>query len=204
MRKIFEDIKKYHDLIVGVIAALEAKDHPLASHSLRVSDMAEQICLCLNLPAEQTELIHMAAHVHDIGKIGIPDSVLLKKGGLMPGEWELIKQHPRIGAGILRSFEGLSEVADIILYHHERWDGKGYPEGIKKEQIPLGSRIIAVCDSIDAMLSDRPYKDAMNCEECQRELSNNSGVMYDPAVVAVVLGQWDQIMMITLSIRSSG
>lgn len=159
--------------------------------------MAEQICLYLNLPVEQTELIHMAAHVHDIGKIGIPDSVLLKKERLTADEWELIKQHPRIGAGILRSFEGLSEVADIILYHHERWDGKGYPEGIQKEQIPLGSRIITVCDSIDAMLSDRPYKKAISCEKCQRELSSNSGVMYDPAIVAVVLGQWNQIVMIT-------
>jgi putative nucleotidyltransferase with HDIG domain len=193
-RGIIPPPKIYHDMIVGVIAALEAKDHPTASHSLRVSDMTEQICRILGLPSVQTELIHMAAHVHDIGKIGVPDHILTKPGRLTAEEWDCVKQHPRIGAEILKKFDGLSEVAEIILHHHERWDGKGYPDGLKGEGIPLGSRIIAVCDSIDAMMSCRPYRKICSPAECMDEIKLNSGIMFDPAVVRVLLQNWDAVV----------
>lgn len=184
----------YHDMIVGIVAALEAKDHPTASHSLRVSDMAETVCQILGLTSEQTEIIHMAAHVHDIGKIGIPDSILAKSGKLTQAEWNLVKEHPRIGADILSKFPGLSEVAVIILHHHERWDGKGYPDGLKEEQIPFGSRIIAVCDSIDAMMSYRPYHPFLDSLECASEIERNSGIMYDPKAAEAVLQNWDKVI----------
>ena len=184
----------YHDLIVGIIAALEAKDIATANHSMRVSDMVEQTCGILGMPFAQTEMVHLAAHVHDIGKIGVPDSVLFKAGKLTEEEWTLMKRHPLIGAGILQPFPGLAEVASMILHHHERWDGAGYPHGLKKEEIPLGSRIIAICDSIDAMMSYRPYHRIFSPGECKAEIAGLSGVMYDPHIASCVLAEWEAIV----------
>jgi len=184
----------YHDLIAGIVAALEAKDRFTADHSLRVSDMAEQICKIMVLPEEQTEMIHMAAHVHDIGKISIPEAILEKPGALDDEEWSQIRQHPSMGADILNRSAELSEIANIVLHHHERWDGKGYPDGQKGRDIPLGSRIIAVCDSIDAMISERPYRKTLSQQKCREEIEQNSGVMYDPDIVRVVLQKWNQIV----------
>lgn len=185
----------YHDLIASIVAALEAKDHFTADHSLRVSDMAERTCNQLGLSSEQTETIHMAAHVHDIGKIGIPDAILEKPGPLDDDEWFKIRQHPQIGAVILNKSTGLSEIAAIVLRHHERWDGKGYPDGISGSDIPLGSRIIAICDSIDAMTSERPYRKILSHEACKEEIRRNSGVMYDPVIAEIVLREWDKIVL---------
>ncbi len=184
----------YHDIIVGIVSALEAKDYQTADHSLRVSDITERVCAALGLSFEQTETIHMAAHVHDIGKIGIPDAILSKPGKLSPEEWDVVKSHPRIGADILKGFTGLNDVAEIVLHHHERWDGKGYPDGLKGEEIPFGSRIIAVCDSIDAMMSKRSYREMYDAEKCRKEIRRNSGVMYDPKVVLATLNNWDFII----------
>lgn len=186
----------YHDLVASIVAALEAKDQFTADHSLRVSDMAEQICKAISLSETQTEMIHMAAHVHDIGKIGIPDAILVKPGPLDHEEWLQIRRHPRIGAEILNQSTGLGEIARIVLHHHERWDGKGYPDGVRGCDIPLGSRIIAVCDSIDAMIGKRPYRAPLSQAECREEIRRNSGVMYDPNIVKVVLQQWDKIVPI--------
>lgn len=184
----------YHDLITSVVAALEAKDQFTADHSLRVSDMTERLCKLLGLSNEQTEMIHMAAHVHDIGKIGVPDAVLSKAGPLNDEEWSKIRQHPCIGADILMRSVGLSEIADIVLHHHERWDGKGYPDGIIGSNIPFGSRVIAICDSIDAMTTIRPYREILSSQECWEEIRCNSGTMYDPEIVQVVLREWDKIV----------
>ena len=184
----------YHDLIASIVATLEAKDRFTADHSMRVSDMTEQICKKMGLPSWQIETIHIAAHVHDIGKIGIPDSIIAKPGSLTHDEWTRVKEHPRIGADILNKSGELSEIADIVLHHHERWDGKGYPDGIKGDAIPLGSRIIAVCDSIDAMTSERSYRKILSIEACREEIRRNSGLMYDPKIVDVVLREWDKIV----------
>lgn len=186
----------YHDLVAGIVAALEAKDRFTADHSLRVSDMSEWICEQLGLTNEQTETIHMAAHVHDIGKIGVPDTVLAKPGALDDEEWQMIRQHPLAGAEILRKYDGLSDIANIVLHHHERWDGKGYPDGLKGHDIPFGSRVIAICDSIDAMMSQRPYRKTLGSDECRDEIMRNSGVMYDPEIVNVVIREWDSITAI--------
>ena len=185
----------YHDLVAGVVAVLEAKDSFTADHSLRVSDMTERVCTLLGLSNQQSEMIHMAAHVHDIGKIGVPDAVLSKTGPLNDEEWFLIHRHPVIGADILRKSPGLSEIADIVLHHHERWDGKGYPDGISGSDIPLGSRIIAICDSIDAMTTSRPYRRILSQQECREEIRQASGTMYDPDIVKAVLKEWDKIVV---------
>ncbi|WP_330634584.1 HD-GYP domain-containing protein [Anaerovorax sp. IOR16] len=157
-KKKVDSLLLYHDLIFGIVTALEARDEYTASHSIRVSDMTEQICCLLNLSEEEMETIHIAAHLHDIGKIGIEDHILRKSGPLNKGEWLLMKQHPVIGYEILKKVERFELIAAIVRHHHERWDGMGYPDGIKGKAIPLGSRIIAITDSIDAMLNDRQYR----------------------------------------------
>lgn len=193
-KKKVDSLLLYHDLIFGIVTALEARDEYTASHSIRVSDMTEQICCLLNLSEEEMETIHIAAHLHDIGKIGIEDHILRKSGPLNKGEWLLMKQHPVIGYEILKKVERFELIAAIVRHHHERWDGMGYPDGIKGKAIPLGSRIIAITDSIDAMLNDRQYRKKMSLEECRIEIQQNIGIMYDPKIAEMVLNNWGKII----------
>lgn len=188
------DLLRYHDLIAGIVAAMEARDPHTAHHSLRVAAMTECICGLLGLPADVKTVYHIAAHLHDVGKIGIPDAILFKKGALTKGEWATIRRHPVIGYEILRSIDCFAAVADIVLHHHERYDGNGYPDRLSGENIPLCSRIIAIADSIDAMMSRRSYRAAISEEQCRVELSAQKGAMYDPAPAAIVLAQWPLIM----------
>lgn len=180
-----------HDLVECITSALDARDPYTGNHSRRVSDMACGLCHILGLPENITQEIHIAGHLHDIGKIGIPDSILLKAGRLNDEEWEMMKRHPQIGADILSGSHKFDRIAAIILHHHERYDGKGYPFGAKGEEIPLGSRIIAVCDSIDAMASSRSYRKAMPLSVVRQEIEKNIGLMYDPKIARAVLGNWD-------------
>ncbi len=180
----------YHEIIECIVSALDAKDPYTAGHSQRVSDMALALCELLELDQDEIEKIHIAAHLHDIGKIGVPDAVLHKPEKLSEEEWEAMKKHPMTGAEILSKSRHLNELKDIVLYHHERFDGKGYPEGLKGEEIPLGARIIAICDSIDAMTSDRGYRKAFSLKECYGEIKNKLGVMYDPVIGALALKHW--------------
>lgn len=193
-KKKVDSLLLYHDLIFGIVTALEARDEYTASHSVRVSDMTEQICCLLNLTEEEMETIHIAAHLHDIGKIGIEDHILRKCGPLNKGEWLLMKQHPMIGYEILKKVDRFEQIAVIVRHHHERWDGMGYPDGIKGVLIPLGSRIIAITDSIDAMLNDRQYRKKMSTDECRTEIEQNIGIMYDPNISEVVLNNWEKII----------
>ncbi|WP_099190284.1 HD-GYP domain-containing protein [Tepidibacter mesophilus] len=185
--KHFKRKKFYHDIIESLIKALEAKDIYTKGHSDRVAKMAEDMCKELEIRGRTREIIHIAAHLHDIGKIGIPDGILNKPGNLSDDEWEKIKLHPTIGHDILGDSKELKEISKIVLHHHERWDGRGYPIGIKGKEIPMGSRIIAICDSIDAMTSKRSYKDAMDWQLCKLEIEKNLSVMFDPAFGKVAL-----------------
>lgn len=193
MYKIYDSFKFYHDLIESIIAALEAKDIYTADHSRRVSDMTERFCLLLNLTEDDRQEIHMAAHVHDIGKIGIPDKILSKTDKLIDEEWEIMKSHSCIGANILSNSDSLRNISDTVLHHHERWDGKGYPSGDSKLDIPIGSRIIALCDSVDAMLSHRPYRKEMSVEQCKQEIIRYRGRMYDPKLTDILIADWNKI-----------
>lgn len=184
----------YHDFIAGVIAAMEARDAYTASHSMRVSEITERICHLLDLSKEQTEQFHIAAHVHDIGKIGIEDSILRKKGPLNESEWLSIKQHPTIGYNILCKVETFKDIADIVRHHHERWDGKGYPDGISENKIPFGSRIIAIADSIDAMMSNRQYRKGMPSAQCKNQIYVNKEIMYDPQIANLVVENWESVI----------
>ncbi len=184
----------YHDLIQAIVSALEARDPHTAEHSLRVADMVERTCLLMELPAAQLNAVHMAAHLHDIGKIGIPDAVLLKGSRLTPEEHGVLRGHALIGAEIVGSVPGLAPVASMIRHHHERWDGRGYPDGLAGEEIPFGARVIAVCDSIDAMLGKRLAKRSLTPRECVQEVFAGMGSAYDPEVAWFVLKRWDAVV----------
>jgi len=184
----------YHDVIACLVAALEARDIYTSGHSDRVADMAYDIAKVMGLSGFELEELHIAAHLHDIGKLGVPDQILNKKGRLMPHEFEQIKLHPEIGYKILSESKGLKTIATIVRHHHERWDGKGYPGGLKYDKIPLGARIIAVSDSIDAMVSERPYRRALSWEECIEEVVLNKGIQFDPVVVEATEKLWRKWM----------
>lgn len=188
-----ENDNQYHEIIDCITCALDARDTYTAGHSQRVSDMALKICQLIGLKEKDTEKIHMAAHLHDIGKIGVPDSVLKKEGRLTDEEFECMKKHTTIGAEILGKSTLLSELSEIVLMHHERYDGKGYPTGRAGNEIPVGARIIAICDSIDAMTSNRCYRKAFDFEYCYAEIQRNLGKMYDPIIGKYVLENWEEV-----------
>jgi putative nucleotidyltransferase with HDIG domain len=175
-----------HGFAESLGLALDARDENTHDHSRQVADVALLLAQALGFDRGRAELIHVAGHLHDIGKMGLPDSVLKKPGPLNDGEWRLMKAHPVIGARIVapvRIFKGKNSIQDIILHHHERYDGKGYPRGIKGEEIPFGARIIAVADSLSAMLQDRPYRKGMDFDDAVMEIFNNAGTQFCPLVV---------------------
>lgn len=176
----------YHDIIESLVTALEAKDIYTSGHSKRVAFLTHELSKKLGLRGIDCENIHIAAHLHDIGKIGVPDKVLNKHGKLLPHEWDYMKMHPQIGYDILSKSKKLKHIAKMVLYHHERWDGKGYPNRLAQTDIPLGARIIAICDSIDAMTSNRPYRKEMDFNTCMKEISINKAIMFDPYIVECI------------------
>ncbi|MEW6426051.1 MAG: HD-GYP domain-containing protein [Bacillota bacterium] len=157
-------------------------------HSLGVTRYSLVIAGKMSLSRAFCQTLRDAALLHDIGKIAIPEEILLKNGPLTREEFNLVKRHPVIGAGILGRQEGYEETASFILHHHERWDGNGYPHGLARQEIPLGARIIAVADAFEAMTSHRSYRKALNRDEAAGELIKNSGTQFDPQVVEVFLG----------------
>ncbi|HMC68925.1 MAG TPA: HD-GYP domain-containing protein [Mycobacteriales bacterium] len=165
---------------------LSERDPYTAEHSDGIVETVCAVAGALDVaPADLAEL-RLAAPLHDIGKIRVPGSVLSKPGPLSPGERMLINHHPVWGAELLACVPGVEVVANIVRFHHERWDGTGYPDGLAGERIPLASRIIAACDAYHAMTSDRPYRRAMSVEQALGELRANAGSQFDPTVVAQI------------------
>ena len=185
-----EDLQSILDCVIGLV---EAKDQYTAKHSERVREMSVEIAKWMNLSPDTIEQIDMAAHLHDIGKVGIPESVLMKPGKLTEEEFAVMKEHPVIGALVIEKAQNMSEIADIVKFHHERYDGKGYPLGLSGDAIPLGARIVAVADSIDAMTSKRCYRDSLGLDVCRDEIERNLGKMYDPAIGTITLEHWSEI-----------
>jgi HD-GYP domain-containing protein (c-di-GMP phosphodiesterase class II) len=179
----------YHEIIECLVTALEAKDPYTKGHSTRVADMSYKLGEIAGLKGEVLEDLHLAAHLHDIGKIGIPDRILNKAGPLMPEEVAILRQHPTIGYQILARSSHLESLAEIVLHHHEHWDGTGYPDGMKGKEIPLSSRIIAICDAIDAMTSERPYRKALSIKERRHQLQINGGIQFDPHLIQLMEGK---------------
>jgi HD-GYP domain-containing protein (c-di-GMP phosphodiesterase class II) len=174
-------------LVEGIVSALnnalEAKDPYTRGHSKRVSQMSWEIAKSLGLSPSKCEQVRLAGLFHDIGKIGISDCVLLKSGPLTNKEFQEIKQHPVLSFNILEPVDPFSKVLKGVLYHHENWDGSGYPEGLKGENIPLSASIIHVADSFDAMTSKRSYRNPMSSVKAMEEIKRMSGTYYCPEVV---------------------
>jgi HD-GYP domain-containing protein (c-di-GMP phosphodiesterase class II) len=179
------------DLLMGVLhaltSAIDAKDPYTCGHSQRVALISRRIAETYGLPAETVRRIYLSGLLHDVGKIGVPESVLSKAGRLTEQEYELIKTHPAVGAKILGGIRQLDPIIESILTHHERPDGRGYPTGLKGEEVPLEGRILGLADSFDAMTSDRTYRDAMPLGKVIDEIRANAGTQFDPEMVETLL-----------------
>jgi HD-GYP domain-containing protein (c-di-GMP phosphodiesterase class II) len=171
----------------ALAAALEAKDSYTADHARSIADLAVGVGRELNLSESAIEDLRYGGIFHDVGKIAIPDALINKPGPLTDEEFEVIKQHPAIGAEILAPVPFLYGVRTIVRHAHEHWDGGGYPEGLSGEQIPLGARIVLAVDAYHAMTSDRPYRKAMSHDDACKELEDNAGTQFDPEVVEALL-----------------
>lgn len=183
-----EHLKESHDFTLQALAGLlDVREHNTGKHSVRVRDLSLVLGRILNLAESERETLAYGALLHDIGKIAVPDHILLKPGPLTEDEWTLMKTHAEVGYRILSSNRYLKEVAELVYSHQERYDGKGYPRGLKGEQICLGARVFAVIDAYDAMRSTRPYRKSMSPEDAVRELQAGSGTYFDPAVVSAFL-----------------
>jgi diguanylate cyclase (GGDEF)-like protein len=165
---------------------LEERHPELNGHSGKVRELVEPVAHELRLPEDQLQPIRHAAELHDIGKVAIPDAIISKPGPLDASEWEFMRRHTIIGQRIVGAAPALSFVAELVRSSHESWDGNGYPDGLAREEIPIGARIICVCDAYDAMTSDRPYRLARSAQEALAELRRCSGTQFDPAVVAAL------------------
>ena len=186
--KLYMDIRAQHlSTIQALAAAVEARDPYTEKHSERMADYAVATARELELSIARRDVIRYATILHDIGKIGVSDRVLGKQDGLTPKEWAKIKAHPGIGKDILAQITSLKEASQLIYHHHERYDGKGYPDKLKGEDIPIGARIIAVVDVYDAMTSKRPYRPASSSKEAIDELRRKAGTQFDSKVVEAFL-----------------
>ena len=182
--QLFADTQQsYYDTLKTLARAMEARDDYTRGHSERVAELSLTLAQALQLPGELTTAIFNAALLHDIGKMGVRDSVLLSALPLTPEELEHIRRHPANGNKILGPLKFLGRVAEFVKSHHERWDGRGYPEGIRGEEIPLASRVISVADTYDAMTSCRPYRNALSHEAAMAEISRGRGTQFDPEIV---------------------
>jgi diguanylate cyclase (GGDEF)-like protein len=172
--------------------AVDARDTYTGSHSERVGELAAKVATRLGLPTEQIELTRLAGSLHDLGKLAIPEEILRKPGTLTDSERLVLERHPQIGFRMLDSL-GVDPVADLVLHHHERWDGSGYPDGLRGEQIPLSARIIFVTDAYDAMTSDRIYRPKRSAQAALAELERCAGTQFDPGIVAAFVEELEQL-----------
>lgn len=184
--RLYEEIEDvYMETVMALAKTLDARDAYTGEHSQKLAELAEATAREFHLSSEEIEVIRWAAVLHDIGKIGIPDSILKKPGPLNEEEWAVMKRHPEVGAEIISPLKRLGRVTPLIRYHQERFDGSGYPEGLLGDQIPLGARILTVIDAFGAMTSDRVYRKARSNEEAQAELQRCAGKHFDQRVVDV-------------------
>jgi HD-GYP domain-containing protein (c-di-GMP phosphodiesterase class II) len=181
MRQHYDATVQAH--VESLAAAMDMRDRRTARHSEDVVGLARRVGELLQLEPPSLMELEFAARLHDVGKIQVPDAVLNKPGPLDPDESDVIRRHSAWGSETLARIPGLEAVATIVRYHHERWDGAGYPDGLRGPRIPLASRIIAVCDAYGAMTCDRPYRLAMDDDYALREIKAGSGTQFDPAVV---------------------
>jgi HD-GYP domain-containing protein (c-di-GMP phosphodiesterase class II) len=173
--------------IFAFAKTIELKDHYTGNHVERTVYYANEIARRIGLPIDEVKLVEQASMLHDLGKIGISEKILLKKGPLTKVEFKKIKEHPKIGVDIIRPIQSFHSLLPLILYHHERWDGKGYPFGLKGDEIPVGARIIAIADVYEALISDRPYRKALSKKMALNIIKENSGKQFDPKIADILM-----------------
>lgn len=180
---LLPDVLDIHTVVDMIITTLDIRDPYTFEHSYRVAGLAELLADSMNLSSLKKDMVHYAAHLHDIGKIGVPDEILNKPGKLTREEIVQIQSHSAIGSMILNKSPGFKELAKIVRHHHERWDGTGYPDGLREEEIPLESRIIGLVDAFDAMTSDRPYRKGKSHEWALDEIQKHAKNQFCPECV---------------------
>jgi putative nucleotidyltransferase with HDIG domain len=176
-------LQNLHQMVEGFALALEAKDENTHGHSVRVARFARAVALEFGLPAAEAATIHHGGLLHDIGKIGMNDDILRRLGILSRREMDVVKQHPVIGVRIIEPLHFLKDVSPLIRHHHERFDGSGYPDGLKEDHIPLGARILTICDAFETMLAGRKHFARMSLEDAAVNLREGAGRQFDPALV---------------------
>jgi putative nucleotidyltransferase with HDIG domain len=196
LRQTLKELEESYDITLAALGdALDLKDRETEGHSKRVTAFTMAIARAMGLSSEQVRVIARGAFLHDIGKMAIPDAILNKPGKLDARETEIMREHPYRGYQIVKKIPFLAEAAEIVYSHQEKYDGTGYPRGLKGEQIPLGSRIFAIADTLDAITSDRPYRAAQPVSAARKEIEEWSGRQFDPQVVQAFLGMpenmWD-------------
>ncbi len=179
----------YKGLAEALAAALDARERETGLHSKRVACHTLMLARRYSSDPERLRQVYWGALLHDIGKIGIPDAILLKDGPLSEGEWEVMRTHPEVGRRILASASFMDEAADIVLNHEERFDGTGYPRGLVGDAIPLSARLFAVIDTLDAMTSDRPYRKALSFDTAKAEILRSAGRQFDPQAVEAFVSE---------------
>lgn len=183
LKQLEEELREVQSSICrGLNQLLDLKDLNTGTHSTRIGETAVRVSVALGMDEDDQRDVEIACTLHDIGKIGVPDRILRKSGRLDDDEWAEMRRHPEYGWAILRLFPGLEEVSLYVLHHHERWDGGGYPGGLAGEQIPLGSRVVAIVDAWDAMVSPRAYKPGVDEAEALRRLRQDAGSHFDPNI----------------------
>ncbi|MFI5113700.1 MAG: HD domain-containing phosphohydrolase [Terriglobales bacterium] len=198
LRTAMSDLEGSYDITLAALGeALDMKDAETEGHSKRVTAFTIAIARKMGRPKEEVSVIARSAFLHDIGKMAIPDHILRKPGKLTPEEVEVMQEHAYYGYKILSKISFLTEAAEIVYAHQERYDGTGYPRGLKGEEIPLGARIFAIADTLDAMTSDRPYRAAQTIQAARKEIESWSGRQFDPQIVKVFLempdGIWEDL-----------
>jgi putative nucleotidyltransferase with HDIG domain len=194
--------RSYDATLIALTHALDARDKETEGHSRRVVEYTRLVAVRLGIEGEALKLLCHGALLHDIGKIGVPDAILHKPGPLTEAEWQVMRRHPEIGALMVEEVEYLKEARRIILHHHERWDGRGYPLGLRGTQISAGARAFAIADTIDAITQDRPYRRGRSFDEAREELVRHRGTQFDPEAVDAFLEIAETDLMSISAIRA--
>lgn len=186
--KLYTDMRQVHiDTVKALTSAIDASDPFTRGHSERVTSYSVEIAREMGLSERRVQILEYAGFLHDMGKIALQHDILLKPGALTDDEWKIMRSHPEIGARIVSGLHFLSGAKQVVLHHHERFDGEGYPDGLSGEEIPLEARIVKVADAFDAMMSDRPYRQSLTLTSALTELEDGRGTEFDPAVVDAFL-----------------
>jgi putative two-component system response regulator len=180
LRAAYEHVQGAHAVVAALANAVEAKDQLTEDHCQRLASLSVRLAAEAGIGGPELEWIALGALLHDVGKIGVPESVLGKPGPLSDEEWALMRRHPEIGERICQPLAFAAQVRPMIRHHHERWDGRGYPDALRAEAIPLGARIIGIVDAFDAMTHDRPYRPSLDLDQAIDEVRRNVGHQFDP------------------------